>query len=94
LVEVVATGELTFNGVTITVQIALQAQLVDGAISVAGSTEILFADCGVTLPSAPVVVSVKDHGILEEYYAGSTLPRTSETFHFDSWRHADTIRRP
>jgi polyisoprenoid-binding protein YceI len=65
LVTVVATGELTVNGVTNTVEIPLQAQLVDGMILVTGSTEILFADHGVTAPSAPVVVSVEDNGILE-----------------------------
>jgi hypothetical protein len=62
---VVATGELTLNGATNTVEIPLQAQLADGAILVTGSPEILFADYGVTAPSAPVVVSVENHGILE-----------------------------
>ena len=65
MVEVVATGELTLNGVTNTVEIPLQAQLVDGAILVTGSTDILFADYSVTAPSAPVVVSVEDNGVLE-----------------------------
>ena len=65
LVDVVAAGELTVNGATNTVEIPLQAQLVDGTILVTGSTEILFADYGVTAPSAPVVVSVEDNGILE-----------------------------
>jgi polyisoprenoid-binding protein YceI len=65
LVDMVATGELTVNGVTNTVQIPLQTQLFDGMILVTGSTEILFADYGVTAPSAPVVVSVEDNGILE-----------------------------
>ncbi len=65
MVEVIATGELTLNGVTNTVAMPLQAQLVDGAILITGSTEILFADYGVTAPSAPVVVSVEDNGILE-----------------------------
>ena len=65
MVEVVATGELTLNGETNTVEVPLQAQLVDGAILVTGSTEILFADYSVTAPSAPVVVSVEDNGILE-----------------------------
>ena len=65
MVEVVAAGELTLNGETNTVEVPLQAQLVDGAIVVTGSTEILFADYGVTAPSAPVVVSVEDNGILE-----------------------------
>jgi hypothetical protein len=45
--------------------IPLQAQLVDGMILITGSTEVLFADYSVTAPSAPVVVSVEDNGILE-----------------------------
>jgi polyisoprenoid-binding protein YceI len=39
VVDVVATGELTVNGVTNIVQISLQAQLVDGMILITGSTE-------------------------------------------------------
>ena len=65
LVSVSAVGELTINGVTNTVEIPLQAQLVDGMILVTGSTELLFADYGVSTPTAPVVLSVEDHGILE-----------------------------
>ena len=64
-VDMVATGDLTINGVTNTVQIPLQAQMVEGIILITGSTEIQFAEYSVTAPSAPVVVSVEDHGILE-----------------------------
>jgi polyisoprenoid-binding protein YceI len=65
VVDAVATGELTVNGVTNSVQVPLQAQLVEGMILITGSTEVLFADYSVTAPSAPVVVSVEDNGILE-----------------------------
>jgi polyisoprenoid-binding protein YceI len=65
LVETAATGQLTVNGTTNDVEIALQAQLVDGKILVTGTTEVVFADYGVTAPSAPIVVSVEDHGIVE-----------------------------
>ena len=65
MVDVVASGELTLNGVTNAVEIPLQAQLIDGSILITGSTQILFADYEVTAPSAPVVVSVEDNGILE-----------------------------
>jgi polyisoprenoid-binding protein YceI len=64
-VSVTAVGELTVNGTTNQVEIPLEAQLVDGAILVTGSTEIEFADYGVPTPSAPIVISVEDHGILE-----------------------------
>lgn len=60
-----ATGALTVNGVTQDVTIPLQAQIVDGSILVVGSLDILFADYGVEAPSAPIVVSVEDHGTLE-----------------------------
>ncbi len=60
-----ATGGLTIHGVTRTVTLALQTQLVDDTVVVVGSTDIIFADYGVTVPSAPIVVSAEDHGLLE-----------------------------
>lgn len=64
-VTAVATGEMTINGVTNPVEVGLEARLVDGAVLVTGTSEIVFADYDVTTPSAPMVVSVEDHGILE-----------------------------
>jgi polyisoprenoid-binding protein YceI len=64
-VVVDAVGELTIHGVTQTVTIPLEAQLVDDTIVVVGSLDIVFADFGVEVPSAPIVVSVDDHGPLE-----------------------------
>ncbi len=64
-VSVDAIGELTIHGVTTTVTIPLDAQLVDGTVVVVGSLEISFADYGVSVPSAPVVLSVDDHGEIE-----------------------------
>jgi polyisoprenoid-binding protein YceI len=61
----VATGELTINGVTRTVDIPLQAQVVGDAILVVGSTEVLFSDFDVETPSAQMVLSVADLGIIE-----------------------------
>lgn len=60
-----AAGELTVKGVTNPAVFALDAQLVDDVIVVVGSTEVTFADYGVQAPSAPIVVSVEDHGIIE-----------------------------
>ena len=60
-----AAGELTIKGVTNPAVFALDAQLVDDVIVVVGSTEVTFADYGVQAPSAPIVVSVEDHGIIE-----------------------------
>jgi polyisoprenoid-binding protein YceI len=64
-VSVIAIGELALNGVTNTVEIPIQAQLIDGMVLVTGSTDIVFADYGVSTPTAPAVLSVEDHGILE-----------------------------
>jgi polyisoprenoid-binding protein YceI len=64
-VSVTAIGELTVKGVTQTVEIPLEAQLTGDTIVVVGSMEIVFADYGVSVPTAPVVLSADDHGILE-----------------------------
>jgi polyisoprenoid-binding protein YceI len=64
-VAVVAIGDLTIHGITTPVEIPLEAQLVDGVVVVVGSLEIVFADYGVTVPDAPIVVSAEDHGIIE-----------------------------
>ncbi len=64
-VSVVATGELTVHGIANTVEIPLQAQLVDDVIVVVGSLDIVFADYGVEAPSAAIVLSVEDHGPIE-----------------------------
>jgi polyisoprenoid-binding protein YceI len=64
-IDVQAMGELTIHGVTQTVTIPLQAQLVDDTIVVVGSLDIVFADYGVEVPTAPIVVSADDHGQLE-----------------------------
>ena len=60
-----ATGELTIKGVSQPVTLPLQAQFADGTIVVVGQLEIVFADYGVEVPSAPVVLSADDHGIVE-----------------------------
>ena len=64
-VSVTAVGDLTIKGVTQTVSIPLEAQLTGDTVVVVGSMEITFADYGVEVPSAPVVLSADDHGILE-----------------------------
>lgn len=60
-----AAGDLTVKGVANPAVFALEAQLVDDVIVVVGSTEVRFDDYGVQAPSAPIVVSVEDHGIIE-----------------------------
>ena len=60
-----AEGDLTIKGITNRVAFDLQAQLVGDIIVAVGSSDVVFGDYGVTAPTAPVVVSVEDHGIME-----------------------------
>ena len=64
-VNTTAVGELTVKDITRTVEIALEAQLVDGTVVVVGTTEVVFADYDVTVPQVPIVLSAEDHGIVE-----------------------------
>lgn len=67
-VTVAVTGDLTIRGITKSIDIEIvDAQLVTATdrIALTGSTEIVFSDFGVSVPSAPSVLSADDHGILE-----------------------------
>lgn len=64
-VKVTASGDLTIHGVKKPVQFPLQAKLVDGTVVAVGSIDVKFADFGVAVPSAPVLLSADDHGTLE-----------------------------
>ncbi|HUP14640.1 MAG TPA: YceI family protein [Acidimicrobiia bacterium] len=61
----VATGDLTINGVTRTVEIPLEAQVTGESILIVGSTNVIFADYEIETPSAQVVLSVADEGTIE-----------------------------
>jgi polyisoprenoid-binding protein YceI len=60
-----AVGELTLHGVTRAVEVALEGQLTNGLVVVIGSTEIEFADYEVDTPSAVIVLSIEDRGVME-----------------------------
>ncbi len=64
-VTVDAEGELTIHGVTETVTIPLDAQLVEGRVVVVGQVEISFSDYGVEAPTSGSVLSVSDEAIVE-----------------------------
>ncbi|MEA3501789.1 MAG: YceI family protein, partial [Actinomycetota bacterium] len=64
-VSATAVGELTIKGVVQPIEILLEAQLVGDLIVIVGAAEITFDDWGISVPTAPVVASVEDHGILE-----------------------------
>ena len=58
-------GDLMIKGVTNRAAFYLEAQLVGDTIVAVGSSEVTFADYGVTVPAAPIVVSAEDQGIME-----------------------------
>ena len=62
---ITAVGDLELHGVTNQVEIALEAQLVDGVIAVVGSAAILFEDYDIQQPTAPILLGVEDNGLME-----------------------------
>ena len=60
-----ATGTLDLHGVTRQVEVPIQARMVDGTIVLVGSFDVVFSDYGVSVPSAPIVLSVADEGVIE-----------------------------
>lgn len=60
-----AVGNLTVKGITKSIAMPIEAQVVNGAIVVVGRVEIVFADFDVSVPSAPIVLSAEDRGPLE-----------------------------
>ena len=64
-VATTALGRLTANGITNDVSIDIEAQLIGESILITGTTDVVFADYDVTAPTAPVVLSVEDNGIIE-----------------------------
>jgi len=60
-----ATGQITINGITSVVTIPLEGTFVEGSVLLAGGINLTFADFDVEIPSAPIVLSAEDHGVLE-----------------------------
>ncbi len=60
-----ATGDLTIHGVTRSVTVPIEGQLVGDTVVVVGRLEILFADYDIEKPSAGIVLSVDDLGEME-----------------------------
>lgn len=64
--DVTLVGDLTLHGVTKSVAIPAQAQLVDGAIQVAGSISFPLADYEIVAPNVGgFIISIADEGALE-----------------------------
>jgi polyisoprenoid-binding protein YceI len=60
-----ASGEFTLHGVTRSVEVPIEAQLVDGTVVVVGSFEVALADYDLAVPSAPIVISASDTATIE-----------------------------
>lgn len=60
-----ASGELTIHGVTNTVEVNIEAEVSAGRLIVIGNMDILMSDYGITPPSARVVASIEDQGVME-----------------------------
>ena len=60
-----ATGDMTINGVTRTIEIPLQARVAGESILIVGSAGVVFSDFDVDTPTAPMVLSVADEGTIE-----------------------------
>jgi polyisoprenoid-binding protein YceI len=64
--DVTLTGDLTLHGVTKAVQIPAKAQLLNGAVQVAGSLDFPLADYSIVAPNiGGFIVSIADTGTLE-----------------------------
>ncbi len=64
-ISTTATGELTVHGVTSAITVAIDAQLQNGVLVLVGSAPVTFSDFDITPPTAPIVASVDDHGVVE-----------------------------
>ena len=60
-----AKGQLTVNGISKAAMFELEAKAVARSIVVVGQTEVTFADYDIAVPSASIVVSAEDHGVVE-----------------------------
>ncbi len=64
--DITLVGDLTLHGVTTSVEIPAQAQLVDGQVQVAGSLTFPLADFDIVAPNVGgFIVSIADEGALE-----------------------------
>ena len=60
-----AAGELTILDTTLEIEVELQTAVIDDQPVVAGRVTVLLSDYGVTVPSAPIVISASDEAVLE-----------------------------
>jgi len=58
-------GVITIHGVSQDATLNLTGQRVGGVVVVVGTLPLDFTSFGITMPTAPIVLSVEDHGDLE-----------------------------
>ena len=63
--SVQAIGDLTIHGVTQSVSVPIEGQLLDDSVVLVGTIPIVFADYDIDPPRAAVVLSVEDNGEME-----------------------------
>jgi hypothetical protein len=63
--SVTVPGTLTVNGVSVAVEAALEVTLVGDVLAVVGTLPVVLADHDVVAPSASIVISVADSGVVE-----------------------------
>ena len=64
-IQATAVGDLTLHGTTQRVEIAVEARLTDGVVTVVGSLPIAFGDYGMTTPESMRVLSIDENGTME-----------------------------
>jgi polyisoprenoid-binding protein YceI len=64
-IQVDAVGDLTLHGVTRQVTFPLEAEVNGDVITVTGSLLVQFADYDIDKPTAAIVLSVEDEGVIE-----------------------------
>ena len=60
-----ASGDLTIHGVTLPVEVPIEAQLTGDTIVVVASIPVVFADYDIASPSSLNLLSVEDNGVIE-----------------------------
>ena len=65
VITATAIGDLTIHGQTRSVELPLEARLSGDVVTVTGSTEIVFADYGISQPQSFMVLSIADRGTME-----------------------------
>jgi polyisoprenoid-binding protein YceI len=64
-IQATAVGDLTLHGATQRVEIAVEARLANGVVTVVGSLPIAFGEYGMTAPESMRVLSIDENGTME-----------------------------